>query len=337
MRPSIRVSILSALAILVSQSAYSDNSKCVYDSYRSAVARIDYVFGEYKESIQGSGVLVHADGYVLTARHVVTPPEEILSTTGFPKFQEVLIRFGSSTREPLRGRVVARSSDSDLALIKISPLSSFPKPVPISSSAPREITAPLTAIGFPNGALSVESGRINSRRPVEGGEVRGARIATSIDLSEGFSGGPVFGSNGTLIGIASETVSDNSVGYMVPIELGEWLLDEAGVDYVQRSSCAVFPACRSPAHGIERYEVDEVLTGVPGQGEWSSRSRHGKNSKSQHCRSRMTNIQAFYPDAVLSDPMGEFDEKDGQYKYRCRIRVKREPIFVLKQSSACAP
>jgi V8-like Glu-specific endopeptidase len=94
-------------------------------------------------------------------------------------------------------------------------------------------------------------------------------------------------------------------------------------------------ACRSASHGIEGYAIDEVLTGAPGQSEWSSRSPGGRNSKTQHCDSRARAIQATYPDAVLGERFGEFDEQDGQYKYRCRIRVQREPIYVLRQSSAC--
>lgn len=93
--------------------------------------------------------------------------------------------------------------------------------------------------------------------------------------------------------------------------------------------------CRHASHGVERYRVDEVLTGAPGTKEWSSYSSHGKNSKSKHCESRRKSILSAYPDAVLSNPFGEFRQSGDQYSYRCKWRVQREPIYVLKKTPVC--
>jgi hypothetical protein len=120
-----------------------------------------------------------------------------------------------------------------------------------------------------------------------------------------------------------------------PLSAGAWqgakVVCEDGGELVFGEACP----CRHPAHGIEGYRIDEVLTGGPGTKEWSSASSHGKNSKVKHCESRRQSILSAYPDAVLSNPFGEYKERGGQYSYRCRWRVQRDPIYKLDTSNAC--
>lgn len=163
-----------------------------------------------------SGTIVDARGYIITAAHIATSADlQARATTLDGRAHEAAILHVSPERE--------------LALLKIEPLPGLTAAQLAQEDSVREGDR-VFAIGTPdNVAGVVTSGRV--RQPRRPGPVRYGRygfsdaIELSIDVSPGFSGGPVFDRNGEMIGMmAGFGLGDTSrvpyaspsLGYAVP-------------------------------------------------------------------------------------------------------------------------
>lgn len=139
----------------------------------------------------GSGVMVHADGWIVTAAHVVDEAEAI----------EVEFVDGTSTT----GQIVTLSRTEDLALLKVDDV---PKAAAVATIGDSEALKPgmrLFAIGAPfNLAHTVTSGIVSALRTDSSKGLHPSRLLqTDVPLNQGNSGGPVFNENGEVVGIAS--------------------------------------------------------------------------------------------------------------------------------------
>ncbi|MBS1150926.1 MAG: trypsin family protein [Myxococcaceae bacterium] len=156
----------------------------------------------------GSGILVHADGFVVTAAHVVEGAEQIV------------VQFKDGTQA--EGAVVSLSRTEDLALLKVSEVPTSPAVAVLGNSDLLKVGQPVFAIGTPLGlGHTLTAGLISSIRT---GKTQGLRpgnvIQTDAALNQGNSGGPVFNERGEVVGIASyiATTSGGSqgLGFAVP-------------------------------------------------------------------------------------------------------------------------
>ena len=150
----------------------------------------------------GSATPITADGYFLTADHV-------LERMGKGRNVFVLYRW-SGTLVTARARVVWRSGPADLALLK-APLKTpyFYEWTPCQEWLP-EGTAVIHG-GVATG-LKTTTGKLASALAPENRFTRVRRFKIDIPLQAGDSGGPVVNAHGGLIGINS------AVEFLVPID-----------------------------------------------------------------------------------------------------------------------
>jgi len=148
----------------------------------------------------GSGFIITADGYVLTAAHVI----------GGQAHVDVELASGVT----LRASCVRTDVDSDAALIRL-PGAGY-RPVSIQRQVPG-IASHVYAVGTPSGlALTVTDGVLSSVRPDGSVHV----LQTSASVSPGSSGGALLDSRGNAIGIVISKVVEadtEGLGFAVGI------------------------------------------------------------------------------------------------------------------------
>ena len=167
---------------------------------------------EEKQVGAGTGFLIHADGYILTNRHVVNSDE-----AGYT----VLL----STGEKKTARVVYRDDEEDIAVVKIEG-SGYPT-LRLGDSRDLKLGQSVAAIGNALGAYNntISVGIISGLdRTVEawGEDDQVATLAgviqTDAAINRGNSGGPLLDLSGAVVGInvAMETGASN-IAFAIPI------------------------------------------------------------------------------------------------------------------------
>jgi serine protease DegS len=159
----------------------------------------------------GSGVIVTAQGHILTNNHVIENAEEI----------EVYLRDGRQ----LSATVVGADPETDLAVLQI-PTTEVPS-ITFGSSRPLAVGDVVLAIGNPFGlGQTVSQGIISATgRNQLGVNVFENYIQTDAAINPGNSGGALVNAKGELIGINTITSSKNGtsvgIGFAIPIELAK--------------------------------------------------------------------------------------------------------------------
>lgn len=189
--------------------------------------------------ITGSGVLVHAEGFVVTAAHVVDAAEqlEVVWLDGF--------------KAP--ARVVTLSRTEDLALLQADALPPRPVVATLGDSARLRPGQRLFAIGAPYGLdHTLTAGVVSALRDNERPGLRPRQVVqTDVPINQGNSGGPLFNDRGEVVGIASFILSQSggSVGlnFAVPSNtVRHRLFEEAlpwvgvGLRFIPRDVAEVF-------------------------------------------------------------------------------------------------
>ena len=157
----------------------------------------------------GSGVIVSADGYILTNHHVVESADEI----------QVALHDGRT----LLAKVVGTDPETDLAVLKID-ASNLPA-ITFSQSDQASIGDVVLAIGDPFGVgQTVTMGIISALgRSHLGINTFEDFIQTDAAINPGNSGGPLVDTNGNLIGINSaiysRTGGSQGIGFAIPSNL----------------------------------------------------------------------------------------------------------------------
>ncbi len=161
-----------------------------------------------KQSSLGSGVIVGADGTVVTNNHVIEGADDI----------KVALADG---RE-FESKVVLKDDRLDLAVLKIQNGGPF-ETIPLGDSDRVEVGDLVLAIGNPFGVgQTVTSGIVSAlaRNQVTPGSDFGFFIQTDAAINPGNSGGGLIDMSGRLIGINTAIFSrgggSNGVGFAIP-------------------------------------------------------------------------------------------------------------------------
>jgi formylglycine-generating enzyme required for sulfatase activity len=160
----------------------------------------------------GSGVIVHSDGYILTAEHVIANAKRIfVLTTG-------------EFRAP--ATLVSTDSEHDLALLKIETVGLTEAPIGYAGAV--RLDQEIITVGFSFGLreVSVTRGRIAAVR------TRGVQRVFQVDaaINPGNSGGPIFNGRGEVVGVMTSKFSHPSgivpegMSFAVPISYATPLL-----------------------------------------------------------------------------------------------------------------
>ncbi|HET7029483.1 MAG TPA: trypsin-like peptidase domain-containing protein [Candidatus Limnocylindrales bacterium] len=170
----------------------------------------------------GSGIILTADGYTLTNRHVVEGSQSLTAT------------LADGSEYP--ASVVTISDTQDLALVKID--ATGLTPATIGDSASIQVGQTAIAIGSPLGTYTetVTKGIVSALdrtitvqdeqtgRPVT---LKGL-IQTDAAINQGNSGGPLLNASGQVIGVNTATASSaEGLGFAIPIQEAASLIDQA--------------------------------------------------------------------------------------------------------------
>jgi serine protease Do len=149
----------------------------------------------------GSGVIVSADGYVLTAAHV----------SGKPGRAVTLILHDGRT---VKGKTLGANRGMDSGLIKITDKGKWPF-VPMGDSAALKVGQWCISTGHPGGYKKGRSPVVRLGRVVT---ADARRVRTDCTLVGGDSGGPLFDLAGRVIGIHASIGPSISSNFHVPVD-----------------------------------------------------------------------------------------------------------------------
>jgi Do/DeqQ family serine protease len=161
--------------------------------------------GERERGGVGSGVIIDAQGHILTNFHVIKGADEIT------------VRF-SDKREAV-GRIVGTDQKTDLAVIRI-PATPGVVAAPLGDSDRIQVGEWAIAIGSPFGLeQTVTVGVISATGRSEVGIVPYENfIQTDASINPGNSGGPLLNARGEVIGINTAILSSGQgIGFAIPI------------------------------------------------------------------------------------------------------------------------
>lgn len=194
---------------------------------RVGLKRLDETSSGYRLQVgvgMGAGVVLHSDGFVATAAHVVDGSEG------------VWVDFQDGTTEP--ADIVTLSRTEDVALLKVW---SMPKGVAVATLGNSDAVKPgqsVFAIGAPLGlGHSLTAGVVSSvRHGPHQGLMPGNVIQTDAALNTGNSGGALFNAKGEVVGIASYIASTSGgsqgLGFAVPSNVVRERLFEHPLPYL---------------------------------------------------------------------------------------------------------
>jgi len=164
-----------------------------------------------KRTSLGSGVIISADGYIVTNNHVVENADEI--------------NVRLSTAEECRAKIIGRDPKTDLALIKIDPKHDLSYASFGDSDALR-VGDWVLAIGNPFGfEQTVTAGIVSGKGRTIGDGPYQNFIQTDASINPGNSGGPLFNMAGQLMGINTAIFSRSGgnigLGFAIPANMAK--------------------------------------------------------------------------------------------------------------------
>lgn len=164
--------------------------------------------GQRPASSRGSGFIIHPEGYILTANHVVDGGKNI----------EVRL----PDRQRIRGQLVGADPEVDVALIKVKSGRELPA-LFLANSDQSQVGELVGSLGYPFGVESTLSFGIISRK--------GRNLATGFDFIEtnagataGWSGGPLVNFRGHAVGMITMASERGNMGFAVPINVIKTIL-----------------------------------------------------------------------------------------------------------------
>jgi Do/DeqQ family serine protease len=167
-----------------------------------------------KRTAAGSGVIISADGYIVTNNHVVDGADELMVTL--------------NDNKEYSARIIGTDATTDLALIKID-AKSLPAIV-IANSDDVKIGEWVLAVGNPLGLNNTVTAGIVSAKARTMGQGVQSMIQTDAAINQGNSGGALVNTRGELIGINamiySQTGSNIGYGFAIPTTIMNKVVDD---------------------------------------------------------------------------------------------------------------
>ena len=216
---------------------------------------------------EGSGIVLSADGLLLTNNHVV----EAAANGG-----RVVALFQDGTSAP--AQIVGRDPSSDLAVLRAQGVSGL-TPVTLGNSDSLRVGQQVVAFGAPLGlGGTVTTGIISAlNRAVSVGQESGASEATVLSavqtdaaINPGNSGGPLVDMQGALVGINSAIATTGAqggsigVGFAIPINQAKRVAEE--LERTGRATRAVLGvALAADAETSTGATIGQVTPGGPAE------------------------------------------------------------------------
>jgi serine protease Do len=197
----------------------------------------------------GSGLIVSADGFVVTNAHVVAMAEK-----------EVNITLSSGSK--YRAQIITADDDADLALLKIEDKNQFPY-FDLSYTSPNLLGESVVALGSPagyqnsvsHGILSALHRSFTVKDDNSTEHTYNNLIQTDAAINPGNSGGPLIDLNGGLVGINSAKLAGTAIeniGFAIPNDVViPWVNDAIAV--AKGTKTATTPSAGSKLEVIRKF------------------------------------------------------------------------------------
>ncbi len=169
-----------------------------------------------KRTSLGSGVIISADGYIITNNHVIDEADEIN------------VRFAN--HEEYEAKIIGRDAKTDVALIKIDPKETLPFAT-FGDSEKLRVGDWVIAIGNPFGfEQTVTAGIVSGKGRTLGSGNYENFIQTDASINPGNSGGPLFNMDGQMVGINTAIYSRSGgnigIGFAIPINMAKNVIEQ---------------------------------------------------------------------------------------------------------------
>jgi Do/DeqQ family serine protease len=168
-----------------------------------------------RRAAAGSGVIISADGYIVTNNHVVDGADELTVTL-------------SENSKEYSARIIGSDNTTDLALIKID-AKDLPA-ITIANSDDVKVGEWVLAVGNPLGLNNTVTAGIVSAKARSMGSGVSSMIQTDAAINQGNSGGALVNTRGELIGINamlySQTGSNIGYGFAIPTTIVKKAVDD---------------------------------------------------------------------------------------------------------------
>jgi serine protease Do len=206
-------------------SAFQDALASVAEAVSPSVVHLMTEVGGQGDLFQskgvGSGVVVSAEGHIITNHHVV-------DSEGLR--QKLRVRLSDGHEFP--AKIVGSDTDTDLALLKIDTKGVKLFPITFADSGKVRVGHLCLAVGSPFGySNSVTFGTVSGKhRQAALAQPYQDFIQTDAPINPGNSGGALVNIRGELIGInaaiISETRGSDGVGFAIASNLVKWVTDQ---------------------------------------------------------------------------------------------------------------
>ena len=168
---------------------------------------------EFRQRGEGSGFIIHKDGYILTNAHVIENSDSV--------------QIALSTGGLFKGKIIGMDAVADLAIIKID----SPEPLPVIPLGHSNELKPgdwVMAIGSPFGLdLTVTVGIVSAKGRSLGATPYDDFIQTDTPINPGNSGGPLINTQGEVVGINTAVMQmGQGLGFSLPVDLAKKLIPE---------------------------------------------------------------------------------------------------------------
>ena len=179
--------------------------------------------GQYVYEGAGSGVIIEADGYIVTNNHVIDDATKIMIKL--------------KNEEVYEAELVGRSTETDIAILKIDAVGL--QPVVLGDSSKLSVGDTAVVVGNPLGSgATVTNGIISAMdREIDLGDIVMNLLQTNAAVNPGNSGGGLFNGNGELVGIvvaksAGEDIE--GIGFAIPInDIKDTISDIKNYGYIR--------------------------------------------------------------------------------------------------------
>lgn len=203
----------------------------------------------------GSGVIISADGYILTNHHVVDGAEEI--------------KVELNDRRTFDAKVVGSDPPSDLAVLKID-AADLPT-LSLGNSDAVEVGDVVLAVGDPLGLQQTVTAGIISAKGRATGVSDGSFedfLQTDAPINQGNSGGALINTAGELVGINSQILSPSGgnigIGFAIPSNMAKNVMEQLiknGVVRRGQLGVSVQPVTTDVARSLNLPEARGVIVG----------------------------------------------------------------------------
>ena len=201
---------------------YENLADLIEDVSSSVVFVSNYASDKGEEkSLQGtgSGIVISADGYIITNQHVVNGAKKV----------KVTIDSGKATEKIYDAKMIGTDKDTDLAVLKIE--AKDLKVAVLGDSDTLRVGDNVVAIGNPSGLVGTATqGIISGLNRKSSDDSRTLpSIQTDAAVNFGNSGGALFDMGGRVIGVVNAKIVDtgyDNLGFAITINQAKPIIDD---------------------------------------------------------------------------------------------------------------